>query len=923
MTEPTHRRPPPYILDQPLSLLGDGVPLEKALTMETLRAGKRLSREDQKQPNPWIDWDRDRLVNGMLPSSVGTDHTETEQLRRVLVSVEAGMGKSKLLKYLRMSLPQRNARYWPVLIEIPKLNLLHSINELPALLMQRASLARGVQPQGMVEEQRLLFDIRVMLTQGRVIFLLDGLDHVDTDSVAMTLVRDLLHHQDWSGCGFVIAGRPYSMLRERDSWLNSGETWRVVRLEEFDVEQQRAFLGKTADGSEDRLGLVPREAWSVLNIPRVLEYLHFELTDAELRNLKTPSDVYWKALGRIVDRGLETAPGRCLLRPNDEPASESLRGTQREAAFDLLGAIAFQMVVDFSGLSDARPDAFEQVPARRLSDFKVSVRKRLMDANRKEREWQEIYRHDPSIFSTDFTRLAKMNATVEMNYGLFDSNQPLQFRDRSMQAWFAAYWLAKHAIDSEAVEFRSMIFQAGLEQTEAYYEINRYLSEMPSNARDDESWVRAAGVWYRPGDGTVAGTKRSTEMLFRSWRTMHELAGEPVFDWWDYSYEKLCEDEAKLKRGEPLPFQPSAGVPAAVRQQACKVLTTFKGEFQSILNGTHGETLAPQERAARQAAAKELTENFIPVKGGTFPMGSSRSTLSPELRRKFEGLIARHHRGEDPVELATEGWPRDWWPLGNREDQLWQQRIDEWANMIRGGMEAVARHPWYEDNEIPKEKEQAVAGFRLGAFPVLNEWFRLFVPGHGESAEWFAVEYKKRSETARDPVIYISWWDAWALAEWTRWSTETEVIRCRLPHEPEFEYVAKDRDHPDWDYWWGPDFDESDLAMCNANWRIKAGATRPPEEATRSFHGRLLRQDSQGFCDLLGNVWEWMANRYQREYSRKPNEGDRNEARVLRGGAWDCDPSVCRSAIRSGNSPGGRDSDSGLRLVCVVCVRTL
>ncbi len=204
---------------------------------------------------------------------------------------------------------------------------------------------------------------------------------------------------------------------------------------------------------------------------------------------------------------------------------------------------------------------------------------------------------------------------------------------------------------------------------------------------------------------------------------------------------------------------------------------------------------------------------------------------------------------------------------------------------------------------------------------MINAWYRLFAPGHGESSEWFAAEFHKRSQSQRDPVIYVSWWDAWALAEWTRWNTKTEVMRCRLPHEPEFELAAKDLDHPEWDYWWGPDF-VSDLAMCNANLSFETGTTRPPDEATPSFRGRLRKQDSRGFRDLLGNVWEWMANNYRREYSRKRQEGERSDTRVLRGGAWNDDPTNCRSAIRNRLSPDDRDFNTGLRLVCVVCVRT-
>lgn len=961
MTELSRRRPP-YILDQPLNLLADDVPLEQALTVETLRAGKRLSRANQPTTEMWTAFDRERLLAGIVAGADSAEGNGVERLRRVLVSVEAGMGKSKLLAYLRMELSRHERKLWPVLLDISQLP--GSIRDLPAKLLERARLAPGIEPgQGTEAERQLLFDIRVLLAQGRVLFLLDGLDQVDTNSAAMNALRDLLRHQDWSRCGFVIAGRPYAMLREKDLWLTTQHTerhndqgsWRVARLEEFDEAQQRAFLGQTTDSSQDRLELIPSDAWSVLNIPRVLEYL-YDLPDADLRDLRTPSDVYWRALGYLVDRGLNTVPGRCLLQPNDQTASESLRDTQREAVFDLLGAMAFQMVVDFSGSKKVKhifvipqglerfvdfeelpdlvpPNSFDHVPTDRLTEFKEAVWTRLMVSNREPRVWRRMYAPHPTIFDMDFVRLAQMNVALEMKTGFSDSQHPLQFRNRSLQEWFAAYWLARHCTDAEADEFWNMVYQAGLEQSEAFYWINRYLSEMPkSPARDDEAWVRAASVWYHPGDGTVAGTKRSAEMLFRSWRTMHELAGEPVFDWWDCSYEELIATEAQMKSGEPEGVSPRTNdgqlrglTPAgslsrhARVPRARDVLAAFHGEFQRILDGSHGDSLTPTERATRQQAARELCENFIPVGAGQFKIGSRTDGISKVWRSRFKGWIERYRAGEDATRLALEFWCKPYEPT-NVGVQRWLFTVKETAALIRGGMEAVAQHRFFRSNEIPQERDQVVAAYELSRYSVINAWFELFAPGHGRSGEWFAEHLSQASPSSRFPVIYLDWYQCWAFAVWTAWKTETGIVRCRLPHEPEFEYVAKDREHPDWQYWWGDDFEESTNAMCNADGRI--GSTRPPEVSTPSFFGRLRSTESAGFHDLLGNVNEWMANRFQIAYSRQYSSKGETVERVIRGGAWSTLPEVCCSTFRLHLPTDGRTALTGFRLVCVRCSRT-
>ena len=67
-----------------------------------------------------------------------------------------------------------------------------------------------------------------------------------------------------------------------------------------------------------------------------------------------------------------------------------------------------------------------------------------------------------------------------------------------------------------------------------------------------------------------------------------------------------------------------------------------------------------------------------------------------------------------------------------------------------------------------------------------------------------------------------------------------------------------------------------------------------------------------GLYDMLGNVWEWCWDLYEKGGS----------IRVIRGGGWNGGARRCRSAIRNRFSPGIRFSFLGFRLSRSVALDT-
>jgi formylglycine-generating enzyme required for sulfatase activity len=213
--------------------------------------------------------------------------------------------------------------------------------------------------------------------------------------------------------------------------------------------------------------------------------------------------------------------------------------------------------------------------------------------------------------------------------------------------------------------------------------------------------------------------------------------------------------------------------------------------------------------------------------------------------------------------------------------------------------------PETEEERYGSESPQhrvTVAPFFMGKYPITQEQYEA-VMGNNPSD----FKGKKR------PVEQVSWDDA---NEFCQKLSQKTGKKYRLPSEAEWEYAC--RAGTTTPFHFGETI-TTDVANYDGNYTYASapkGVYRQKTTDVGSFPANNF-----GLYDLHGNVWEWCADIWHKNYNGAPSDGSLwesggdNTQRLLRGGSWGYDPRNCRSASRLRVYPGFRLNGIGFRLV--------
>jgi formylglycine-generating enzyme required for sulfatase activity len=208
------------------------------------------------------------------------------------------------------------------------------------------------------------------------------------------------------------------------------------------------------------------------------------------------------------------------------------------------------------------------------------------------------------------------------------------------------------------------------------------------------------------------------------------------------------------------------------------------------------------------------------------------------------------------------------------------------------------------DGQLDESPQRTVYldAYTIDKFEVTVEQYAAYLKKAGAEAPDF-WERVNRKEDGNRPVVGVDWLDA---------SEYCEYYGKRLPTEAQWEKAARGTDGRR--YPWGND----DPSPLFAN--FASGVAFSYSKSLSPVGSYESGKSPYGAYDMVGNVWEWILDWYERNYyqiapQKNPAGPASGDTKVIRGGSWAKRPAVARVAGRTSLPTSSRSNAIGFRCI--------
>ncbi|WP_019505714.1 SUMF1/EgtB/PvdO family nonheme iron enzyme [Pleurocapsa sp. PCC 7319] len=223
--------------------------------------------------------------------------------------------------------------------------------------------------------------------------------------------------------------------------------------------------------------------------------------------------------------------------------------------------------------------------------------------------------------------------------------------------------------------------------------------------------------------------------------------------------------------------------------------------------------------------------------------------------------------------------------------------------------------------ERPQHKVN-IPSFLMGRYPVTQSQWQVVASMNKVSRD---LEPKpSHFQDDNLPVEKVCWNDA---VEFCARLSNRTGLDYRLPSEAEWEYTC--RAGTNTPFYFGATITTNLANYRGSDWdygdKVYSGnfAKEPKGEYRKeTTEVGIFPPNAFGLYDMHGNLWEWCADDWHKNYDGAPHDGSAwslktSNHKIIRGGSWLNEPHVCRSAVRFSFPRDLRSNNIGFRIACV------